>query len=558
MAAPLPSPEFDRTRYERPNDAWVCGQACDGKPCRAGPTPGGACRAAPECQPILDKGPGEEKGRWRCTRPKEHGGPCPDGPAPDGCCGCPVVRCAPQRSLRNIRGRFTLAVVTLTIAFLLLAIGGSWRWRFITPRSVSQPHQGEAFARLARDRLAAVNDCGACHEAANTGISGWTQTALDANPGMLSAHQFQQVAAGVIPMTTMDSESCAVCHDRHELHQPNVVQAHSCSVCHTEHRGSKMPAPADLQCAQCHADSAVMKASSKRGRDIPSEQFDPPLPAGLVAFHTPRPPGGRTNLFTGFWQGHPDFGVRTPGLKDPDTLRFNHALHLGDTVRLDGKSLTCAACHVPDSTGAYMARIRYNQQCARCHDLQFDPVHPELKLPHGDVAAVRAKLRGLPVLYTELRATELAAAGRPPRRDELDTFAQQNLARMRQTFGSGESLEKLVLFTADPRQRQPGISAERRAHYAGCAYCHEVILDRERLATITHPVIPDRWLLKGRFDHRKHSQQNCESCHAVRASQTSADINLPSQVSCAVCHRPGGGAPAGCSTCHTYHLLRGN
>ncbi len=556
MSSPSPSSGPERTPYVRPNDGWVCGHACQGKPCRSGPTPSGGCPAAPDCQPVLEKVAGEEKGRWKCTRPKEHGGPCADGPSPTGACGCPGIVCAPQRSLRNIRGRVTLGVVALSIAVLLLALGGSWRWKFITPATVSQPHQGAAFGRLASQNLQAANECGACHEAANTSLSAWVQTAMDANPGMLSRHQFRRVQPGVTPMTAIDRESCAICHDRHELHQPNVVEAHSCSVCHREHRGLRMPTPSDLECAHCHADAAVMAASSERGRTIPSIQFDPPVPAGQVVFRTPRPPGGRTNLFTAFWEGHPEFGVRTAGLKDPNSLKFDHALHLGDTVRLGGKALACSDCHTPNATGVGMTPVRYAVHCASCHDLQFDPVHPELKLPHGDVAAVRGMLRGLPAAYADLRSRELASQGKPARKAELDAFTRENVSRMRQTFGSGENLEKLVVFTTDPRREQPSLSAERRAHYAGCAYCHEVTPDRERLAVVTHPVMPDRWMLKGRFNHARHSQQDCESCHGVRTSHAAGDINLPSQTTCVTCHRPGGGGPSNCSTCHTYHLLR--
>ena len=556
MTDNLPSPGSDPARYERPSDAWVCGHACDGKPCRMGPTTGGVCRATADCRPVLDKLPGEEKGSWRCTRAKEHGGPCADGPRPDGSCGCPALVCAPQRTLRNLRGRTTLVVVAVTVACLLIGLGSGWRWRILSPRPVSRPHQGDSFARVAKERLDAPNSCAACHGAAASDIASWAQMALRSHPAPFGKDQFAKVPDGVVPMSAMDQQSCAVCHDQHEFHQPNVVQGHSCSVCHVEHQGLAMVAPEDVQCAHCHDHADVMQQSSAKGRGIGSERFDPPVQAGLIAFRTPRPPGGRTNLIASFGQGHPDFGVRAGGLKDPDTLKFNHALHLSGTVRLGGNPLGCVDCHVPDATGSYMARIRYDQHCAACHDLQFDPVHPELKLPHGEVAAVRAKLRGLPLLYAEIKTKELVAAGSPPRRDEVDAFAQQNVARMRQTFGGGESLEKLVFFTGDPRQAQPGISAERRAHYAGCAYCHEVLPDTASLAKVTRPVIPDRWLLGGRFTHAKHGQMSCDGCHAVHDSRTTSDINLPSQASCAGCHKPGGSARSECTSCHTYHLLR--
>ena len=558
MSDQLPSPEFDRTKYERPEDAWVCGHACEGKPCRLGPSKHGECRVGGECKPQLDKPSGEEKGRWRCTRPAAHGGPCADGPRPDGTCGCPIPPCVPQRSLRRIRQLVSFIVVAVTVALLLLGIAGIWRRQLVNPNTVSSPHQGGAFLGLARVRRVSDNACGACHESPKAGLRSWVHNALNANPGPFSRAQFQLVGTGVVPMTPLDRNSCVACHTQHEFHQPSVVEANSCSACHREHQGLKMPPPDDASCARCHNEPTVMAAASIKGSGIPAEHFDAPVPAGVRAFRTPRPTGGRTNLITAFWENHPNFGVLAQGLKDPDTLRFNHAVHLGDTVRIDGRPLDCARCHVPDATGRYMARLSYAQHCATCHDLQFDPVNPELRVPHGEVATVRAKLRGLPLLYAELKARQLAAAGQPPAREQTESFARENMARMRQTFGSGEQLEKLVLFTGDPRESQPGLSAERRAHYAGCAYCHEVVPSRDQLAEIRPVVIPDRWLLNGRFNHAKHTQQACETCHQVRASHHTFDISLPSQAVCAACHRPEGSAGASCSECHTYHLRASN
>ncbi|HTH48268.1 MAG TPA: hypothetical protein VMB21_12215 [Candidatus Limnocylindria bacterium] len=558
MSDQLPSPEFDRTKYERPNDAWICGHACEGKPCRLGPSKGGQCQAGNECRPQLEKLPGEEKGRWRCTRPAAHGGPCEDGPRPDGTCCCPIPPCVPHRSLRRVRALFTLVVVTLTTALLVIALGGLWRRQLVNPNTVSRAHQGAAFAELARIQRGSDNTCGACHESPKAGLRSWIHNAFHAKPGPFSRAQFRLMNTGVVAMTPLDRNGCAACHTQHEFHQPNVVEANSCSTCHVEHQGLKMPRPDDANCARCHNEPTVMAASSIRGGSIPAEDFDAPVKPGVRAFRTPRPAGGRTNLITAFWQNHPNFGVLAQGEKDPDTLRFNHAVHLGATVRFNGQPLTCAQCHVPDSTGAYMARISYAQNCAPCHDLQFDPVHPEMRVPHGEVAAVRAKLRGLPLLYAELRANQLIAAGESPAREKTEAFAQENIARMRQTFGSGEQLEKLILFTGDPRERQPGLSAERRAHYAGCAYCHEVVPNRQQLAEIRPTFIPDRWLLNGRFNHAKHALQSCETCHNVSASHSTSDINLPGQSTCAECHRPGGSGGQNCSECHTYHLRAAN
>src|SRR6266581_675713 len=79
MKEQLPSPEFNSGQYERPNQNWICGKAAEGKPCRIGPNAKGRCRAACECQPALEIKAGETKGRYRCTRSTEYGGPCETG-----------------------------------------------------------------------------------------------------------------------------------------------------------------------------------------------------------------------------------------------------------------------------------------------------------------------------------------------------------------------------------------------------------------------------------------------------------------------------------------------
>ena len=37
MSEQLPAPDFDAQNYARPNQDWVCGHACEGKACPAGP-----------------------------------------------------------------------------------------------------------------------------------------------------------------------------------------------------------------------------------------------------------------------------------------------------------------------------------------------------------------------------------------------------------------------------------------------------------------------------------------------------------------------------------------
>ena len=74
MNEQLPSPDFNSSQYERPNQNWICGKAKDGKACHLGPDAKGHCHATAECKPALKMKPGETKGRYYCTRTAQFGG----------------------------------------------------------------------------------------------------------------------------------------------------------------------------------------------------------------------------------------------------------------------------------------------------------------------------------------------------------------------------------------------------------------------------------------------------------------------------------------------------
>ena len=134
---------FKESRYERPNQNWVCGWAAEGRVCPLGPDAHGHCRTTSECAPV-------RKGdRWFCTRPASAGGACLEGPKPDGRCSRPMVRCVPLRSLRARRGLVTRWTVGLTFGTLLILLGGGSRWQFASPGSLSSPH--------------ALSSCSDCH-----------------------------------------------------------------------------------------------------------------------------------------------------------------------------------------------------------------------------------------------------------------------------------------------------------------------------------------------------------------------------------------------------------
>jgi hypothetical protein len=537
--------------YERPNQDWICGKAADGQPCRIGPDAKGRCRATSECQPALELKEGETKGRYRCTRPPEYGGPCANGPLPDGACSRPLTTCVPVRSLRAKRRRLTIAVVGFTAGILLVGLCGPFRARFINPGAVSSQHATATFAKMAGANGTA-GGCVACHGQANSGPHGLMRAALGAKPGPL---QVRSLASSGPPVMMAIDQNCQHCHVGHSFHQPSVAREHSCSACHREHQGSGLMAkPTDDNCRSCHANAEVMQASLDLGSKLPAGAFDFRPDQGRVLFKAPRPARGYTGLIHAFASDHPEFQVLAEKLRDPDTLRFNHALHLTspNVGPLHGGRLECGDCHKPDAAGVYYLKISYEQNCRSCHSLQFDAHNPGLAIPHGRADHVRDFLRNLPAQYVEYAARQKGIT----QRASQEAFVQQQMTALRTDFGSGEELERQVFFNdarTGPVARIGDSGTLGAAKFPGCAYCHEVATSETGAPRVAAPEIPDRWLIRGRFDHGKHFKVACAECHDAARSRDTADVLLPSKQSCVECHSPKGGVASGCSTCHTFH-----
>jgi hypothetical protein len=513
MSERLPPLDFDGQNYARPNQNWICGHACEGNPCRLGPDIKGRCRATAECKPVLETKPGETKGRWRCNRPD---GECESGPLPDGSCCRPITKCSPMPTLRLIRWRTTLAVITISCAALLILLGHPlWRDKFINPGQLSLPHSGAAFMAQAETNNWKTG-CNACHAAGNSGPNGMVSAALHAQPGIFDLKKLA-LAKAATP-TAMDA-SCLKCHAGKSFHQPDALQI-SCAFCHAEHQGIKMAATTDANCDFCHGNATTMAVS----RTTP------------VIHH--------------FATDHPEFRFLTERWRDPDTLKFNHELHLtGATIPSlpGGKKLDCEFCHQPDAAGAYMRPVSFEKNCRVCHSLQFDPQTPELQLPHGSTEFVSAFLHSLPEQYAKLSVAENVT--------DKDKFVQQKLAGLQSRFGSGEELERRVFYstaTLGPEAQIGALSGVTRAVFPGCAYCHEVKTSGN-LPEVTPPMMLERWLPNANFSHAAHANIACAQCHDAVHSRETADIILPPKETCAQCHSPSGGVANSCAECHTYH-----
>ena len=462
----------------------------------------------------------------------------------------------PQRTQKSIAERFKgnldyykkahylrRAKFLVTLGVVVIGIAAMAVWHFFGSEKFYSS------GSITRSHAQFANQCAKCHVGANT-----------VDQIKASFHTDQRSLA----LSAMD-EACLKCHKSFDFHEPNVVQSHSCVACHHEHTGSgPMHPPSDRNCQVCHGDAAIMQASLAKGKtlglyhalvgdEVTSLKLKPD--ERLLTSSPTIEKRGKLQLITAFATDHPEFQLVAEKLRDPDTLKFNHQLHLtSPTIPQlpDGKKLECASCHQPDASGGFYRKISFAANCKVCHSLQFDAENPALRVPHGNAEFVRAFLRSLPAQYAEFakREKNLTAT------DDVNAFVQAQMARLRAQVGSGEQLEREIFFSdahTGPSTRVAGMDAQSRARFPGCAYCHEVTASGDATPQVTKPVIMDRWFVRGGFNHAKHTQVACEKCHEVRGSKDTADILLPSKVSCVTCHSPKGGAASNCSECHQYH-----
>jgi hypothetical protein len=396
---------------------------------------------------------------------------------------------------------------------------------------------------------------------------------------------------------------CEVCHNNppYTFHQTNVAAGLSCTDCHHEHLGTGPMQPvADINCTNCHGDAAQMaqagdqaKAAGKVGPDGKEIYFAAMQPfhldSHLTYFQPPRPAAGYTKVIKEFaetdaqlksnddFSVHPDFQVQRDGLKDPNTLKFNHRFHLsGRVLQADGKPLACETCHQTDSTGAYMQPITYEKNCQECHKLQMDVMEPNFLVPHpasGDpnANAVRNFIIDLGTQYANYAVQEKGLSSQ----SEINQFVGAAMRRVQAKVRNGISLENQVFGEVkDPIAEShviyfgdhPPEASPANAPFKGCAECHELsgtpgvspgpgVEGRPGQWHVTPPVTPDRWYVHAKFNHAAHAAvRSCEECHdKARDSSLTSDILLPDKASCVKCHSPQGGVASTCATCHDFH-----
>lgn len=365
---------------------------------------------------------------------------------------------------------------------------------------------------------------------------------------------------------SVNDTACLACHSA-PIHNTQQAFTPACSSCHLEHKGKfKMAETADAACSQCHADLHVRKGEVK---------FDPHV--------------------SDFDNNHPQFLAVRRGQYDRGTVNLNHHAHLQPTLRgPDGPlQMQCNDCHRPvginqpwpysitavqaasqqpvvvsaaetqeqkrrlteTGAGPYMAPIKYVNQCAACHTLQFDPLISR-PAPHDKPEIVRAfiveKIKQLVQQNPDLVHKSIATGY------EGQIEAARSFLRPTRDF--------LVLPKAPTTPlnwvAQRTEIAERLLWRKDCKICHsQTTGESDRLPTSVKAVIPARWLPYAEFDHQAHRMMTCESCHShISESNQTADVNLPGIETCRRCHKDAGMSQAAaegrCYECHSYHAWK--
>ncbi|MDZ4141495.1 MAG: cytochrome c3 family protein [Methylotenera sp.] len=309
----------------------------------------------------------------------------------------------------------------------------------------------------------------------------------------------------------VSDQACANCHRDTAPHiadpalQKHVFKKTSllsdglrCAECHREHKAPHPLARQDnTTCVKCHGN---IKASDAKTTLPDIHDFDYDHPDFKLTFST----GHSEKDFERIPQ------TDTARLVEKSGLKFPHSQHFGKVQGPNGmwdvRELSCTNCHRQEGKEMRFKAVSFKRDCLVCHasQLEVGPADAIVSVPHGA---------------------------------EQNVFNTLKVETPKQFLRYSESLKS-----------------------NGCAYCHEILETKkgDALPWQTAPLrISQDWFSKAHFNHASHRTQQCQSCHQVEASETSADVAMPDRQSCLQCHS--GNNPkhkriaSSCMSCHIFH-----
>ena len=332
------------------------------------------------------------------------------------------------------------------------------------------------------------------------------------------------------------SDACLGCHrDIGQHADPRRAPAadlrsQRCENCHHEHKGPAM-ATRDSQadCVACHgAIARIAPGTSIQDVDdfaTAHPQFRPALVLDAGLQTTKR------------------FVIGDAQAQDHGNLRFTHATHL-KLAKLQpvGGAAACSQCHIPVTGGVTFKPVQFESACASCHTLQFEPLHPEWRLPHGHPEEVASRIAGY--------YAQAALAGEVFTRPQTDPFYKPGVPPPPPPpIGS----DLVTYKTAEAMMSSIARST--------CGECHVTIPpganDAAAAWRVAPVFVPDRYMPSSLFSHAKHATTSCQTCHAAATSNLGAISLLPGIGVCRSCHAGEAGAPqriaSSCASCHRFH-----
>ncbi len=363
------------------------------------------------------------------------------------------------------------------------------------------------------------------------------------NTGELSsAHRFFGNSCEVCHVKAfvpVQDETCASCHPKISHHANPHTFAFasfgdtSCQNCHKEHHGEVSIVRDDQEfCADCHQDLPGHDVETKllNATDFATDHpdFRPSVAktVGAQVLDRTRPMGG------------------TPVPTENSGIIFNHEDHLraeGVEHPVKGNiQLDCNNCHVSDDGGISMLPISFENHCHECHALRFDTQFPDREMVHSEPSLVFDQINDL------YQAVAMRGGYQEPEAPEI----------LRRRPGT-------PLTPGEKKAAQNWAIAKAAEVVNGrfgrglCEECHQVSDDPSSATWRVEPVyIATQWFPKATFTHKKHNAVDCQTCHAVKTSITSADVLMPSIETCRSCHGGEHAAdlvPSTCVDCHRFH-----
>ncbi|MFK7731266.1 MAG: hypothetical protein AB8B48_06555 [Pseudomonadales bacterium] len=227
--------------------------------------------------------------------------------------------------------KLVLWTLLLLAGLILWVLSGDQRNAFIQPGTLTASHAG-------------IKQCEACHSAANLGIKGWVNAALDESTQhdtklCLNCHElgeFPEFAHSVAPSVVKQISEKILSSDKQQTllvqsakrlgWAPQTGAKLECKSCHQEHSGNHQLITANStdHCQSCHSQS-----------------------------------------FASFEDGHPEFSQYP--FRERTAINFDHVTHINKHFDEQQAPTSCLNCHATRNQGNEMSTLGFEQTCSSCH-----------------------------------------------------------------------------------------------------------------------------------------------------------------------------------------------